>query len=244
MQRPQTEPIPWIVQTDDGPIGTLERDADERLFLQLATGERLPIALDELRARHDGTMLLSRTLADLRDRIAPDVRDRSSPAVRDRSAPNVVSAATVPVTPATRTMPGLAPSTTDLAPSMSKVTTSDEVTIPVVEESVHVEKLSTPIGSVQLHVVPEQRTEHLQIPISTEHAEVRTVEVRRFVEEAPPVREEGDTLIVPIVEEVLVVHKRLMVREEIHIVRRRATHVDERDVVLRSEKVEITRQKP
>ncbi len=52
---------------------------------------------------------------------------------------------------------------------------------------------------------------------------IEHVQIDRIVAEAPPQRQEGDTLILPVVEEVLVMEKRLMLREEIRITRRRET---------------------
>ncbi|MCU1257248.1 MAG: hypothetical protein JWO80_133 [Bryobacterales bacterium] len=50
---------------------------------------------------------------------------------------------------------------------------------------------------------------------------IERVQVDRIVAEPPVQRQEGDTLVLPVVEEVLVVEKRLMLREEIRITRRR-----------------------
>lgn len=47
--------------------------------------------------------------------------------------------------------------------------------------------------------------------------EVRRVPVNRDVDKAPPVRRRGDLLIVPVLEEVLVIEKRLRLREELHL---------------------------
>lgn len=52
--------------------------------------------------------------------------------------------------------------------------------------------------------------------------EVTRVRVEREVDAAPPVRQEGDVTIISLVEEVLVLTKRLILREEIHV-RRRAS---------------------
>lgn len=54
-----------------------------------------------------------------------------------------------------------------------------------------------------------------------EDCEVERVTVQRYVDKPEEIRMDGDTLIVPLMEEVLVVEKRLMVREELHIKRRR-----------------------
>ena len=56
----------------------------------------------------------------------------------------------------------------------------------------------------------------------SEEADVRRVPVNRVITEIPQTRQEGDVTIVPVVEEVLVVEKRLLLKEEIHIERKRA----------------------
>ena len=65
--------------------------------------------------------------------------------------------------------------------------------------------------------------------------------VERFVDAPPPVRREGDTTIVSVVEEVLLVERRLMVREEIRLTTRRSETHDPRTVSLRREVVHVER---
>jgi stress response protein YsnF len=65
--------------------------------------------------------------------------------------------------------------------------------------------------------------------------------IQRVVDGPMPVREENDTTIISVVEEVLVVEKRWMLREEIHIRKQRMeTHQPQR-ITLRSEEVQIER---
>ena len=65
--------------------------------------------------------------------------------------------------------------------------------------------------------------------------------IQRVVEGPVPVREENGTTIISVVEEVLVVEKRWMLREEIHIRQQRIeTHQPQR-ITLRSEEVQIER---
>lgn len=59
--------------------------------------------------------------------------------------------------------------------------------------------------------------------------------------EVPVTRYEGDTLIVPIVEEVLVVEKRLRVKEELHITKNVTEEKKSETVLLKSEEVSIER---
>ena len=77
-----------------------------------------------------------------------------------------------------------------------------------------------------------------------DNVSVERVPVNRAVDAAPEARWEGDTLIVPVVEEEIVVSRRLVLREEIRIMRRQ----DERTVSgtepLRRQVVDIERIGP
>jgi stress response protein YsnF len=65
------------------------------------------------------------------------------------------------------------------------------------------------------------------------------VPIERLVEEAIPVRYEGDTMIVSVLEEVLVVEKRLMLKEELHIRKRRVERHQPQCVTLRHEEARV-----
>jgi stress response protein YsnF len=58
------------------------------------------------------------------------------------------------------------------------------------------------------------------------------------------IRQEGDTLIVPLAEEVLVVEKRVFVREEVRITRRREQVREPQQVPVRREDVVVERTEP
>ena len=81
--------------------------------------------------------------------------------------------------------------------------------------------------------------EVVDVPVSEEQVDVRRVAINRPVDQALPVRQEGDVTIVPVFEEVLV--KRILLREEIRISRKQ--HVAEvEDVVrLRTQDVVVDR---
>lgn len=63
-----------------------------------------------------------------------------------------------------------------------------------------------------------------------EDCDIRRVPVKRIIDEPVEARYEGNVLIVPLMEEVLVVEKRLMLREELHITRRREAKASEAPV--------------
>jgi stress response protein YsnF len=74
-----------------------------------------------------------------------------------------------------------------------------------------------------------------------EHVEVTRVPVDREVAEAPPIRSEGDVTIVPVLEERLVVEKRLFLVEELHLRRMVTTEGVELPATLRRTHVEVER---
>ena len=117
----------------------------------------------------------------------------------------------------------------------------DTLIIPVVEEQLSVGKAQHKTAQVRVRVVPQERIESVDVPLVQEEVDVRRVAVNRVVDAATPVRQEGDVTIVPIFEETLVVEKKLVLREEIHIRRRQSTRRETRKVTVRREEVEIIR---
>ncbi len=94
-----------------------------------------------------------------------------------------------------------------------------EQIIPVLAEELVVEKKPVPTGGVRVNRRVVEHDETVELPLRKEHLDVRRVMVDREVDGLLPVRREGETTIIPIVEEVLVVEKRYRLKEEIHVTR-------------------------
>jgi stress response protein YsnF len=77
--------------------------------------------------------------------------------------------------------------------------------------------------------------------LSHDDVQVKRVPKNVRLEETPNVRLEGGTTIIPVVEEVLVVEKALMLVEEIHIERRSTSEDLELPVTLRKECASVER---
>ena len=71
--------------------------------------------------------------------------------------------------------------------------------------------------------------------------EIERSPIGRQVDAMPAVREEGDTIVVPIVEEVLVIERRLFLKEEVRIRRVRSTEKHQETVTLRHQEAVVTR---
>jgi uncharacterized protein (TIGR02271 family) len=120
--------------------------------------------------------------------------------------------------------------------------TDDQIVIPVVVEELNVEKRRIARGIVRIHKRVETREEVVDEPLIREEMDVERVAIDRLVEgDVPQARQEGDVLIIPILEEALVVEKRLLLREELRVTKRRTTISNPQPVTLRREVVDIER---
>ena len=95
--------------------------------------------------------------------------------------------------------------------------------LPLLNEELRVEKRSVLTGKVRVRSVVDTIEEIAGAELSEQRVEVSRVPINREVTVTPEVRTEGDTVIIPVLEEVIVVEKRLVLKEELHI-RRHTTH--------------------
>jgi uncharacterized protein (TIGR02271 family) len=118
---------------------------------------------------------------------------------------------------------------------------SGETVIPVLAEELDITKRVVPTGGVRVVKESIAHDETFSMPLTRERAEVKRVLIGRQVDGPMPVRREGDTIIMPVVEEVPVVEKRLILKEEIHITRRRSTQQHEETVPVHREHATVQR---
>lgn len=121
---------------------------------------------------------------------------------------------------------------------------SEKVVVPLLEEQISIARQKILTGGVRVHKTVEERTETVDEPTLREEMEIQRVAVNQFVQEAPQIRYEGDVMIVPLLEEVLVVEKRLVLREEVRVTKRRNTLRNPQQVVLRREQATLEKIQP
>jgi hypothetical protein len=95
-------------------------------------------------------------------------------------------------------------------------------------------------GRVRVRTVTDERVETASARLLHSDVEVDRVPINREIAELPTIREEGDLLIVPVVEERLV--KRLFLVEEVHVRRHVTAEEFAHPVRLRSQRVVVERQ--
>lgn len=114
-----------------------------------------------------------------------------------------------------------------------------EIVLPIIEEEIVVGKREVERGRFRLTKQVTERDVLVDHPLMQEHVNVERVPVNQMVDTPPDIRYEGDTMIVPVLEEVVVVEVRLMVREEIRITRQREQVHQPQHVTLRREEMKI-----
>src|SRR3712207_3899375 len=119
-----------------------------------------------------------------------------------------------------------------------------EEVLPLLEEGLRVEKRNVVTGKVRVRSVVDTVEEIARAELDEERVEVTRVPIDREVTTPPTVRTEGDVVIVPVLEEVLVVEKRLLLKEELHIRRHVARENFEVPVTLRKQRAVIERVTP
>ncbi|EMR00961.1 YsnF/AvaK domain-containing protein [Cesiribacter andamanensis] len=113
-------------------------------------------------------------------------------------------------------------------------------TIPVIEESVEVDKRVVETGQVNISKRVSEEDVIVDVPYVKEEIQVERVPINRYIDTPPPaIRHDGDTTIIPVLREVVV--KRLVLVEELHVTKKKIKHQASQDMTLRREEVEIKR---
>lgn len=120
--------------------------------------------------------------------------------------------------------------------------TRQDESIPIVEEQLRIDKREVVTGRVRVRTEVDTIEELARASLDAETVEVQRIPVDRIVDVAPTVRTEGDVTIVPVFEEIMVVEKRLVLKEELHIRRRRTSKDVEVPVTLRKQRAVVERR--
>jgi uncharacterized protein (TIGR02271 family) len=114
--------------------------------------------------------------------------------------------------------------------------------VALVEEQLAVGKREVERGRVVVRTRVEERDEVAEVELQQEEVTVERVPRGVPVETMPAEREEDGVLIVPVVEERMIVTKQLILKEEIRITRHRRAELVREPVRLRSEQAVVERQ--
>jgi len=192
------------------------RDASRQIHVRLEDGRQALVPADQLRPRGDGHYELPFSFAALGTNANAFFDDEERTRIPDSRR---------------RTTKGAGSGGGD----------SEQVVVPVVAEQLDVQKRKVERGGVRIRKVVHEREEVIDEPLMREEVQVKRVPVGRVVDGPVPVRHVGDTMIISLLEEVLVVEKRLMLKEELHITKGEVETYRPQRVMLRTEEAHVER---
>jgi uncharacterized protein (TIGR02271 family) len=117
----------------------------------------------------------------------------------------------------------------------------EEGVLPLAAEEVAVTKQVVETGRVQIARVAREREQLIDELLAHETVEISRAPIGQPIDAMPAVREEGDTIVIPLVEEVLVTERRLFLKEEVRVRKARTTERHQESVTLRHQEAVITR---
>lgn len=120
-------------------------------------------------------------------------------------------------------------------------TNTNEIVVPLHEEQASVAKRRIVTGRVQVSTVTREHEQLVDEVLAREEVEIERTPIGKRVAAVPGIREEGDTTVIPVVEEVLVVERHLVLKEEIRVRRVRRNESHRERVMLRRQEAFVTR---
>jgi uncharacterized protein (TIGR02271 family) len=132
-------------------------------------------------------------------------------------------------------------------PSIAEEITGEligEAVLRLAEERLSVTKRVVESGRVRVHRTTTEKVQNVNVPLSSDSYEVTRVPIGKVVKKTPAVRETRTEIIIPVVEEVLVVERRLVLREELHIRKVRSVERHTEEFTLRVQNATVERVAP
>lgn len=116
-----------------------------------------------------------------------------------------------------------------------------DAVIPLVEERASLDKRTVETGKVRIRTVIDEKLTRVAEDLERDDVTIERVALNQEVTAVPKVREENGVLIVPVLEEVVFVEKRLVLKEELRVTRNRKRERVDEAVQLRQMHAEVER---
>jgi uncharacterized protein (TIGR02271 family) len=127
--------------------------------------------------------------------------------------------------------------------SSTEPSTKSTHVIPVIHEQMHVHKELVETGKVHIRKTVTEQTAGADIPVMHEEYDIKRVPVNKIYESPPPALSyEGETMVIPVIREVIEVIKRYEVVEEVRVTKKAVTETERHEMKLRVEEVHVERR--
>lgn len=116
------------------------------------------------------------------------------------------------------------------------------ITIPLASEEVELSKRAVQQAVVRIQTKVREEERIIETRLLKDEVTVERVEMNRPIESPMEPRYEGEVLVIPVIEEVLVVSKQLVLKEELRITQRSVARPHAQAVLLRHEEATVERE--
>ena len=118
----------------------------------------------------------------------------------------------------------------------------EDLRIPLHVEEVSVSRREVEKANVEIALITATHGQLVDEELTHVRVEIERVPIGRTINVMPAITQEGDTTIIPVVEEIVVVERRFLLKEEVHIRRVTTKQRHQETVVLRKQEALITRK--
>ncbi len=123
----------------------------------------------------------------------------------------------------------------------SPVGDEQQISVPVLSGELEVDRLERSKDTVRVTVQTRTDEQLVDANVTNTRVEIERIPINRIVETAPPMRTEEDVTIIPVMEETVVVERRLILKEEIVLRRVREVQRHQEKVALRKQEAVVER---
>jgi len=117
----------------------------------------------------------------------------------------------------------------------------EDIKLLVIKEEVQVHEKIVDGDTIRITKKVNELLETITTSVTTEEIKVEKVAFNKYIDDHPQVRYEGDTMVIPVVREVVVVEKKLLLVEEVRITKHFHTSSEEQIVTLRHDEIIVER---
>ena len=115
------------------------------------------------------------------------------------------------------------------------------ITIPLASEEIELGKRAVPQAVVRIQTRVREEERVIETRLLKDEITIERVQVNQPIERPMESRYEGEVLVIPVIEEVLVVRKQLVLKEELRITQRAVARPHAQAVTLRHEEATVER---
>ncbi len=232
MAQQNAELVPGaVVETNDGRLGLIDR-VDEKKGRKKPSGVYVWLGQSE-----QPTLIPLDEIKSVRSAEEVNRRETHLLPVEEGNLASGTAATTVP-TDMGSGVTGQNPSSlaTDTSTMMER---NGEILIPIASERLNIAKRVVDLGELRIHKKVEQIEEVQSVSVTHDELVVERIPMNQPLDAPLQPRTENDVLIIPIMKEVLVVQRQLVLVEEVRVSKRYVTEEHEVREPVRRERVEL-----